>query len=61
MTIIKKIVGERKKAWDSNIKYALWDDRLTKKFSTGKSAFEFLYGLLQTSISSEDVVENRIN
>jgi transposase InsO family protein len=26
MNIVKKIVGENKKAWDSNIKYALWEN-----------------------------------
>jgi len=36
MTIVKKIVGENKKSWDSKIKYALWEDRITKKDSTGK-------------------------
>ena len=76
MTIIKKIVGQNKKAWDSKIKYALWVDRITKKSSTRKSPFELVngldvqlpvharlpvYGLLQTSSSSEDAVENRIN
>ena len=34
MTIIKKIVGNNKKAWDSKIKLALWADRITKKSST---------------------------
>ena len=45
MTIIKKIVGDNKKAWDSKIKYALWVDRITKKSSTRKSPFELVYGL----------------
>jgi hypothetical protein len=45
MTIIKKIVGENMKSWDSKIKYALWADRITKKASTGKSPFELVYGL----------------
>ena len=76
MTIIKKIVGENKKAWDGKIKYALWDDRITKKYSTGKSPFELVYGLdvqfpvhlklpvyslLQGFASSDDAVENKIN
>jgi hypothetical protein len=26
MNIIKKVVGENKKAWDSKIKYALWEN-----------------------------------
>lgn len=45
MTIIKKIVGENKKAWDSKMRYALWVDRITKKASTEKSPFELVYGL----------------
>ena len=76
MTIIKKIVGENKKAWDSKIKYGLWDDRITKKSSTGSDPFELVYGLdvqlpmhlklpiyslLQGFPSSEDAIENMIN
>jgi len=45
MTIVKKIVGENKKSWDSKIKHALWADRITKKAATGKSPFELVYGL----------------
>ena len=71
MTIVKKIVGENKKAWDSKIKYALWADRITKKASIGKSPFELVngldvqllvhlrlpvHGLLQSSISGESAI-----
>jgi hypothetical protein len=45
MNIIKKIVGENKKAWDSKIKYALWEDRITTKTSIGKTPFELVYGM----------------
>ena len=45
ITIIKKIVGDNKRSWDSKIKYALWADRTTKKKATGKSPFELVYGL----------------
>jgi hypothetical protein len=45
MNIVKKIVGENKKAWDSKIKYALWEDCITTKTSTGKTLFELVYGL----------------
>jgi transposase InsO family protein len=45
MTIIKKIVGENKRAWDSKIEYALWADHITTKTSTGKTPFELVYGL----------------
>jgi hypothetical protein len=76
MTIVKKIVGENKKSWDSKIKHALWADRITKKAATGKSPFELVYGLevrlpvhlrLATYGSVEDLsieqdaVQNRIN
>ena len=45
MTIIKKTVGDNKKAWDSKIMFALWTGRITKKSSTGRSPFELVYGL----------------
>ena len=45
MTIIKKTVGDNKKAWDSKIKFALWANRITKKSSTKRSPFELVYGL----------------
>ena len=46
MTILKKIVGNNKKSWDSKIKYALWADRITKKSATRKTLFELVYGLI---------------
>jgi hypothetical protein len=76
MTIVKKIVGENKRSWDSKIKYALWADRITKKAATGKSHFELVYGLdvrlsvhlklptyglLQDFSTKNDAVQNRIN
>jgi hypothetical protein len=76
MTIVKKIVGENKRSWDSKIKYALWADRITKKAATGKSPFELVYGLdvrlsvhlklpayglLQDFSTERDAVQNRIN
>jgi hypothetical protein len=45
MNIIKKIVGENKKAWDSKIKYALWVDYITTKTSIWKTPFELVYEL----------------
>ena len=41
MTIIKKIVGDNKKSWDSKIKFALWVDQITNKSSTGKILFSW--------------------
>ena len=48
MTILKKTVGDNKRAWDSKIKYVVWADRITKKNSTGKSPFELVYGFTAT-------------
>ena len=45
MTILKKTVVNNKKSWDRKIKYALWDDRITKKSATGKTPFKLVYGL----------------
>lgn len=42
--IIKKIVGEFKRSWDSKIRYALWVDRTTMKASTSFSPFQLVYG-----------------
>jgi hypothetical protein len=76
MTIVKKIVGENKKSWDSKIKHALWADRITKKEATGKSPFELVYGLearlpihlrlptygsVEDFSTEQDVVQNRVN
>ena len=76
MTIVKKIVGENKRSWDSKIKHALWADRITKKASTGKSPFELVYGveaqppfhltlpvyqLLREFDIEESALQNRIN
>ena len=76
MTIVKKIVGENKRSWDSKIKHALWADRITKKASTGKSPFELVYGveaqlpihltlpvyqLLREFDIEESALQNRVN
>jgi len=42
--IIKKLVEDNKKNWDSKLKYALWADRVTIKISTGNSPFRLVYG-----------------
>jgi transposase InsO family protein len=76
MTIVKKIVGENKRSWDSKIKYALWANRITKKLATGKIPFDLVYGLdvrlsvhlklpayglLQDFSTRKDAVHNRIS
>jgi len=42
--IIKKLLEDNKKNWDSKLKYALWADRVTIKISTGNSPFKLVYG-----------------
>jgi hypothetical protein len=76
MTIVKKIVGENKKSWDSKIKHALWADRITKKAATRKSLFELVYGLearlpvhlrlptyglVEDTSTEQDAVQNKVN
>jgi transposase InsO family protein len=76
MAIIKKIVGDNKKARDSKIKYVLWADRITKKIVVGKSPFELeyeldvtlpvqlellVYQLLHDVSSEKDAVSNEID
>jgi hypothetical protein len=41
--IIRKIVGDNKRAWDSCLKYALWADRITKKCAIGKAHLSCLW------------------
>eukprot|EP00253_Pinus_taeda_P006819 PITA_06819 len=42
--IIKKLLEDNKRNWDSKLKYALWADRVTTKKSTGNSPFKLVYG-----------------
>jgi hypothetical protein len=42
--IIKKMLEEKKKAWDSKLKFSLWADRVTTKRSLGLSPFQQVYG-----------------
>jgi len=44
MKIIKRIIGNNMKPWDSKIKLVAWDDRVTIKRVIGKSPFELVYG-----------------
>ena len=45
MAIIKKIIGDNKKSWDSKIRFALWAGRITKKSAMRKSPFELVYAM----------------
>jgi hypothetical protein len=38
-------LDENKRAWDSNLKFALWADRVTTKKSLGLSPFQLVYGI----------------
>eukprot|EP00253_Pinus_taeda_P032279 PITA_32279 len=42
--IIKKLLEDNKKNWDSKLKFALWADRVTNKKSIGNSPFKLVYG-----------------
>eukprot|EP00253_Pinus_taeda_P032933 PITA_32933 len=73
--IIKNLLDDNKKNWDSKLKYALWADRVTIKRSTGNSPFNLVYGteaifpiqltlpvakFLQTEQNEEEEVARRI-
>jgi hypothetical protein len=73
--IIKKLLEDTKKNWDSKLKYALWADRVTIKRSTGNSPFKLVNGaepifpiqltlpvakFLQEEQDEEDVMAQRI-
>ena len=42
--IIKKLLVENKKSWDSKLKFAIWADRISNKKSIGTSPFQMVYG-----------------
>jgi hypothetical protein len=41
--IIKKLLEDNKRAWDSKLKYALWADRVSTKRAIGTSPFQLVY------------------
>jgi hypothetical protein len=43
INIIKRLLEDNKKAWDSKLKFALWADRVTTKRSLGLSPFQLVY------------------
>jgi transposase InsO family protein len=43
--IIKRLLEDNKKAWDSKLKFSLWADRVTMKRSLGTSPFQLVYGV----------------
>jgi transposase InsO family protein len=45
INIINRLLEDNKKAWDSNLKFSLWADRVTTKRSLGVSPFQIVYGV----------------
>jgi hypothetical protein len=45
INIIKTLLEDNKKAWDSKLKYDLWADIVTTKRSLGVSPFHLVYGV----------------
>jgi transposase InsO family protein len=43
--IIKKLLEDKKNAWDSKLKFSLWDERVTTKRALGLSPFQLVYGV----------------
>jgi hypothetical protein len=42
--IIKRLLEDNQKAWDSKLKFSLWVDRVTTKISLSVSPFQLVYG-----------------
>jgi len=42
--IIKRLLEDNKRAWNSKLKFTLWADRVTTKRSIGTSPFQLVYG-----------------
>jgi hypothetical protein len=42
---IKRLLEDNKKAWDSNLKFSLWVEKVTTKRSLGVSPFQLVYGI----------------
>ena len=45
LKVIKRTLDDKKKAWDSKFKLAIWDDRVIVKKAIGVSPFDLLYGI----------------
>jgi hypothetical protein len=43
--IIKRLLEDKKKAWNLKLKFSLWADRVTTKRSLGISPFQLVYGV----------------
>jgi hypothetical protein len=43
--IVKNLLEDNKKEWDSKLKFSLWDDRVTTKRALGLYRFQLVYGV----------------
>ena len=43
--IIRKLLEENQKSWDSKLKFSLWEYKVTNKKSMGISPFKLVYGI----------------
>jgi transposase InsO family protein len=42
--IIRKLLEDNQRSWDSKLKFSLWAERVTNKKSIGNSPFKLVYG-----------------
>ena len=45
LKIIKRILGENKRAWNSKLPLALWANKVTMKKAIGCAPFDLVYGI----------------
>ena len=45
LKIIKRILSDNKKAWDSKLPLAVWADRVTITKAIGTAPFDIVYGI----------------
>ena len=50
--IIKKLLEENKRDWNTKLKYVLWADRISTKREIGMSPFQLVYGVEVVFIAS---------
>jgi transposase InsO family protein len=43
VNIIRKLLEDNNKSWDSKLKFSLWADRVTTKRSIGTTPFQLVY------------------
>ena len=41
---LNKTINENQRNWDSQLKFALWANKIASKRATGKSPYELVYG-----------------